>query len=120
MKKVLLTKQDILNVNKNLQHMVLTRCCGKEITSRIITEMIEYKTIEEKLETDIATYFKYVGSEKAFVKEYDGTIQEYYVIGGTLYSIILMPMAFPYGECEIKRQFKDYGKTWALTREELE
>ena len=119
MKKDLLTKQDVVDATNNIQYIALGRCCGKEITNRILNEMLKYKEIEEKLEIDVPTYFKYVGSEKAFVKEDNGTIEECYVIGGTLDSIILMPVAFPFGECEFTRKFKDYGIVWALDRKEL-
>ena len=114
-----LSKKDITTVIQNTNFLALQRVVGKECTKQILEEMLEYKKIEEKLGIDLSTYFKYVGSEKAFVKEDNGTIEECYVIGGTLDSIILMPVAFPYGECEMKREFKDYGSKWALNKEEL-
>ncbi len=92
----------------------------KFATGKAIEKLGQYEDADEKLETDFPTYIKYIDSEKAFVKEDNGDIEECYVIGGTLDSIILMPVAFPYGECEFTRKFQEYGTKWALDRKELE
>lgn len=71
--------------------------------------------IEDELGIDLITLFKYLKAYYCFTKEKGNC----YVIGVSKDGVILMPKAFPYGECEFTEDFKDYGITWALTKEEL-
>ena len=75
----------------------------------------EFETIEEELGIDLPTLMKYLNAKSCFTKE-DG---ECYIVGINKKEIILLPRAFPYGECETAETFEDYGKTWAVTKEEL-
>ena len=123
-----LTKKDIENIISHSQTMFIQgRNLGKTLSCQLLSEMLEYKTIEEKLPIDLPTYFKYLEAIKVYTKEDTGgnieeeryIINEHYVVGCTSNSVILLPVACPYGECELTRKFTDYGKEWALTREEL-
>lgn len=81
---------------------------------RICDELIEYKSLEEELGIDLITLFKalkdgiyYLEEENIFfsndVNLWCGTSKNYYISGAGIY-----------------KKVKDYGKTWALTKEELE
>ena len=89
--------------------------CNIQILKNCIEKQQQYKTIEEELGIDLLTLFKYLKSYDCCTKEKG----DCHVVGIASHGIILMPKAFPFGECEFIEDFKDYGKTWALTKEEL-
>ena len=116
MRKDLLTKEEVFNVANNLQHTLIARSCGKEITNRIITEMLAYKNIEEELGIDLITLFKALKN---------GIYVDPYYIDYATTDNFLCPDNLDYFDINRKQitnevYFKDYGKTWALTKEELE
>lgn len=131
-----LTKQDIVDIINYLNHMTFPRSSGKEITSRILNEMFEYKTIEEEYGINLITVFKAL---KYGV--YEVNIETHHYGNGetvtekhfTHYDIDyinkqnqLVYYYYSLGDWEHEKRlykyfdFKDYDKTWALTREELE
>lgn len=81
-----------------------------------INKLGQLEDIEDELGVDLITLFKYLKAYYCFTKEHGNC----YVIGVSKDGVILMPKAFPYGECEFTEDFKNYGKTWSLTKEELE
>lgn len=92
--------------------------CGKAAL-----ELIEYKKIEAELGIDLITLFKALSGKYA-VKEDDGSISVEWSCP-RFYAPTLFGHNFPTwisirSKNEEKYLFlKDYGKTWALTKEEL-
>lgn len=87
---------------------------------RICNKLGKLEDIEEELEIDLITYFKLKPYEIIYVKfdEKDKDVLAFPIyeidVENKFVSIIL-------DECNTGEYlFKDYGKTWALTREELE
>ncbi len=97
-----------------------SRLVGKKMFAQIIKELCEYKTIEEELGIDLITLYKaYING---FHIKYEDGLRGF-VKGGEYFLEICLETkafkvkAFPDGT---KWYFKDYGKTWALTKEELD
>ena len=78
----------------------------------------QLEDIEEELGIDLITLFKVVNADKVFQSEFIG-IQEYEVWGMSKKGLLVVPSYCKYGECLETLYFKYYGKTWALTMEEL-
>lgn len=81
-----------------------------------IDKLGELEDIEEKYDIDLITLFDILEKEQCYDKE-NGAC---HIVGVARDGVILMPKAFPYGECEFTRPFTELNKTWFLTRKELE
>lgn len=96
------------------------RCNGKtqqvQMFANVYNKLSQLEDIEEELGIDLITLFSILREKECFVKN-SGVC---YIMGFSLSGLILMPKAFPYGECEYHVPLKDYGRTWALTKEELQ
>ena len=85
----------------------------------------EYRKIEEELGIDLITLFnidKQLNTKKEIWFKIEDEIDASYRYDGDYYIIDLKHKAFVKMVCEPIDYFyfKDYGKTWALTKEELE
>lgn len=85
----------------------------------VVTKLGQLEDIEEELGIDLITLFKACSYNQAYCK-WEGKIYRAesieYMLGETY-------IYFYFTECDISHlvlELKDYGKTWALTREELE
>jgi len=91
----------------------------KAICSKAALELIEYKKIEEELGIDLITLFK-AYSNGFYVK---GEIEKQYIdFENSLNAIAFKNGEMFYGHKWSYQYIKlnEYGKTWALTKEELE
>lgn len=112
-----LTKQEILDITEN-KYFLLPRTIGKEKSSKIINELLFYKNIEEELGIELpiilkvlknGIYFSY-RKKIIYIKNYE-LILSIDSENGRAFFVKKGRWAF---------DSKDYGKTWALTKEELE
>lgn len=111
-----LTKEDLINP---INHTMCSgsRLVGKKMFAQIITELCEYKTIEEELGINLITLFKALIG--IWAKSTNGDV--YYV--GSPYLCFSenekreLELQFRVGDIWYK--IKDHGKYWALTKEEL-
>ena len=120
-----LTKQDIIQAFEN-KTFILPRLTGKQLACQMANELLEYKTIEEELGIDLPTLFKARNGFYAYDEEYDKVIFynddlwiniESEMLGGSKLMRAEDNIHFiSHSQCD----FKDYDKTWALTKEELE
>lgn len=79
----------------------------------------QLEDIEEELGIDLLTYFKIKSAERVYVKELGSDISEM-LVRPSKDSIDVCYKGFVnIPECDSSLQLKDYGKTWALTKEEL-
>ena len=79
----------------------------------------QLEDIEEELGIDLLTYFKIKSAKSVYVKELDNDTSEM-LVRPSKESIDVCYKGFVnIPECDSSLQFKDYGKTWALTKEEL-
>lgn len=86
-----------------------------------IDKLGKLEDIEEEIGIDLVTFFKFLNAKVCYEKDPDDNeITKCLITGITKTGILNVQEAFPYGECEREAKFTDYGKTWALTREELE
>ena len=91
-----------------------SRLVGKKMFAQIIKELCEYKDIEEELGIDLITLFKVFSGKDIFIKEsYTGEI----INRGSFYPNVKYKEIHDGYSWHLK--FEDYGKTWALTKEEL-
>lgn len=82
-------------------------------------KLFELEDIEEQLGIDLVTYFKIKSAKTVCVKELGNDISEM-LVRPSKDSIDVCYKGFvDIPECDICLQLKDYGKTWALTKEEL-
>ena len=83
---------------------------------RICDELIEYKSFEEELGIDLITLFKAISNEKGIWKKVYGTKD-------FVNTRAMLTCEFDKWRIYDKEwiyELKDYGKTWALTKEKLE
>lgn len=112
-----LAKKDLINT---INHTMCSgsRLVGKKMFAQIITELCEYKTIEEELSIDLITLFKALCG--IWVKSTNGNV--YYV--GSPYLCFSenekRELEFQFRVGDTWYKIKGYGKNWALTKEELE
>ena len=111
-----LTKKDIKQSISN-KYFIGARIVDKQMFATMCQELLEYKDIEEELGIDLITLFKALTKEYIFIKQ-DNKIYE----NNVEFSINKDEKGW-YINLEVchfdKLYFKDYGKTWALTKEEL-
>ena len=105
-----LTKDDL---DKQIV-LLRPREIGKTLIAVAINELREYKSIEEELGIDLVTLIKTLRSGIHIIDDgypYNDRVSLIYSSGN--------PCGF---KCKVSDHcvfFKDYGKTWALTKEEL-
>ena len=97
----------------------------KETIEKDLDQLEEYRKIEEELGIDLITLFnidKQLNTKKEIWFKIEDEIDASYRYDGDYYIIDLKHKAFVKMVCEPIDYFyfKDYGKTWALTKEELE
>lgn len=86
----------------------------------VINKLGQLEDIEDKLGIDLITFFKFLNSKVCYEKDTDDNeITKCLITGITKTGVLNVQEAFPYGECVREAKFKDYGATWALTKEEL-
>ena len=110
-----LTKEDILDVITNGQTMFLMgRTVGKTITSRLLSEMYQYKSLEDELDIDLITLFKALKNGIWLKDKLKEQFLPYHCLLRDDFILVLYEDIY-------KEEYllKDYGKTWALTKEEL-
>lgn len=108
----------------NVEYLSSTECANR--FKNILETIKEYKNIEEELDIDSITLFKAL-KDGVYVISYDeGMVFEEPMLGfnqerGTNLYILDGVCHMPPDElCKSSNYYlKDYGKTWALTREEL-
>ena len=83
-------------------------------------EYLKYKDIEEELGIDLITFFKYLSAKEVFFINDFNEVQKAVVRSIDKKGLIVFEEAFYWGECDFTLYFNDYGKTWALTKEELQ
>lgn len=94
-----------------------------EIKNKGLAEekLCQLEDIEDELGIDLITLFKILKRKRIYrVNEYDKKIQQMVMYGECdLTGILVYEKGFEYSECVQHLSYKDYGKTWALTKEEL-
>lgn len=89
---------------------------------KICNELIEYKSLGEILGIDLIVLFKALDSFYCPEFENDKKLLSYYVFGfdnEELFIKLIYSQYDDYYNKEATVALKDYGKTWALTKEEL-
>lgn len=95
--------------------------CDMQIATREnkLEKLGQLEDIEEELGIDLLTYFKIKSAKSVYVKEEINGISEM-LVRPSKDSIDVCYKGFVnIPECDYCLQFKDYSKTWALTKEEL-
>ena len=89
---------------------------------KLCKKLGQLEDIEEELGIDLITLFKILKRKKIYwVNEYNKKIQQMIMYGECdLMGIFVYEKGFEYPECSKHLLYKDYGKTWALTKEELQ
>lgn len=86
-----------------------------------LNKLGELENIEEEIGIDLITFFKFLNAKVCYEKDPDDNeITKCLITGITKTGVLNVQEAFPYGECEREAKFTEYGKTWALTKEELD
>ena len=131
-----LTRQEIVDISKSFCHTTFSRFIGKTISIRILNEMFEYKTIEEKIGFSISIIDKIIKNKKFYCKnrfhwddpdaeDWEKRIEEVKIknVHKVYFSIdAMLIIDWQYGDEPIVYDYPydGYGKWWSLTREELE
>ena len=84
-----------------------------------VQKLGQLEDIEEELGIDLITFFKYLSAKEVFFINDFNKIQRAVVRSIIKNGLIVFEKAFSWGECDFTLYFNDYGKTWALTKEEL-
>ena len=118
-----LTKKDVIDTISNGQSMfVLERTIGKTLTNRLLSEMLEYKDIEKELGIELVILFNALRNG-VYYRMYSGQITKDYVflISNNMGIGQVSKLDYSFMTCFEKNTllFDDYGKSWALTEEEL-
>ena len=107
-----LTKEEILQ----FPNVMMARAIGKTLATKIVSELLEYKNVEENLGIDLITLVKTLKNGI-----WDNKGRYYNELDLDLPSSCLSYMLNYGNDIEFKYfHFKDYGILWALTKEELE
>lgn len=104
-------KEELASGNTATYDNFLTECYNK---------LGQLEDIEEELGIDLITYFKIKKAKSVFVKESGNDISEMLVRNSKDNIDVCYKGFVNIPECDSSLYFKDYGKTWALTKEELE
>ncbi len=100
---------DLYKFANSCSHTFLDRIVDKEMSCKIVNELIQYKKIEEELGVDLVTLFK------ALKDGFVDCLNEYHHFSNLYFSDEEIFDGYTHQSYNIK----DYGKTWALTKEEL-
>lgn len=94
---------------------------GEENGIRLVQIVGQYEDVKEELGIDLLTLFKAL-TDTIAIKNKDGSIEEMWACPRFQISIDKNDSWILYGPVEEHKyvSIKDYGKTWALTKEELE
>ena len=111
-----LTQKDKSSIDYQLDMSSLFGTIGGQIYDKLSS----LENIEEKIGINLETFFTLMEAKECYVKDLFGGLDRYYPDSICEKGLVALPQKFPYGECMETLLFKDYGKTWALTREELE
>lgn len=106
---------DLYKFANSCSHTFLDRTVGKEMSCKIVNELIQYKKIEEELGIDLVKLIECIRNEKGIWKRENGD-------GKLINTRCMLTCEFGYWRVYDKEtvyDLKDYGKTWALTKEEL-
>ena len=92
-----------------------------ESAALLLNKLGQLEDIEEELGIDLITLFKILKRKHIYcVQKYCKEIQQMIMYGECdLTGIFVYEEGFEYPECSHHLSYKDYGKTWALTKEEL-
>lgn len=93
--------------------------CTDEFANRMYQKLLDLEDIEDELGIDLVTLFKAL-KNGIYAKEYTDNIDLYEVRGIEQNGLSIISKICSSADCDGIRYFKDYGKTWALTKEELE
>ena len=105
------TKKDLLSIS------IINNPNNKSLMSQLIDEIIEYKNIEEELGIDLITLFSILRTGGyIWVKNCKG-INYWHIV--SLRQRGLDKQWYLTYSNNVRVKLKDYGKTWALTKEEL-
>lgn len=93
-----------------------------ELRNRLtaIHKLGQLEDIEDELGIDLLTLFKALKDGVWIKEEYSSEIRKHDVRGVFNGGIIVISKICSYPECDFSEYSCDYGKTWALTKEELE
>lgn len=81
----------------------------------------QLEDLEEELGIDLITLFKALKNGVYCKDEYGGEEKEFHDVRGIEKNgLSVVSNICEYPECDWTEYFKDYGKTWALTKGELE
>ena len=117
-----LAKKDLIST---INHTMCSgsRLVGKKMFAQIITELCEYKTIEEELGIELTVLFSalkygvyYFTSNEQLIHDYV-SLTNNYIDAGAHDKLSYSFMTFFEKQILL---FEGYGKNWALTKEELE
>ena len=117
-----LTKKDLINT---INHTFCSgiRLVGQKMFAQIIDELCEYKTIEEELGIELVVLFKAL-KYGVYYFAYDGQLIHDYVSLTNNYIDVEAHDKLSYSFTTLLEKrillFEGYGKTWALTKEEME
>lgn len=117
----LMDKYGIKSVEE-LEHTILNDLTGEEAFREYFeANVMPYRNIEKELGINLLTLFKAL-TDTIAIKNKDGSIEEMWACPRFQISIDKSDSWILYGPVEEQKyvSIKDYGKTWALTREELE
>ena len=93
----------------------------KELATELdcIDKLGQLEDIEEELGIDLVTLFKALNNGVWEIDDYTKKIKQTEIRGIELYGLCaIWSPTIP--ECDYTLKYQDYGKTWALTKEELE
>ena len=93
--------------------------CSYDDESLRYAKLGQLEDIEEELGIDLITLFKALKNGVWEIDDYTNKLHKTDIRGIELYGLcgISMPNI---PECDYTLHYEDYGKTWALTKEELE
>lgn len=105
-----------MRLTTNENGLYVDNNCIVPQSNDIITKLGQLEDIEEELGIDLVTLFKALknGIWYKSGREYYHAIMDFSLVSKCFREYI------PYGKTYIRFYLKDYGKTWALTKEELE
>ncbi len=92
----------------------------KTLVQMGMNKLGEHEDIEEELGIDLVTFFKYLSAKEVFFINDHNEVRKAVVRSIDKKGLIVFEEAFYWGECDFTLYFNEYGKTWALTKEELQ
>ena len=112
-----LTKEKLMSaINQPMCFCFGSRLVGKKMFAQIVKELCEYKTIEDELGIDLVTFFKALTKGFYTIREDLGLITDAELVLNHTYP----KFVFIRDDSMYFYPLKDYGETWALTKEELQ